>query len=190
VDRCAADDLSALRADVVGERAGDPGEVDAGGMGRVQRRDAGGVRLDGPQARRVEPAQPRHPVGGSTALELVERGQLAPVERHDQLPAALICHAPRLAVLGQLRGSRDAQPRLERAGGVVDAGVRHAGVVARLVQRRPRLAFEHDDSLPGMPAAELARDGQPEDPRADHRDPRLVHSGANRRDGPRCRRRP
>ena len=132
----------------------------------------GRVRLDLAQPRGVEPPQPRHAVGDPAPLELVEPGQLVLAERDDQLPARVVADPALLAVGAQLAHPLDAQPRLERAGHVVDPGVDDARVVAGLVRADAVLALEHDDPPPGVAPPELARHREPEDAAADDRDVR------------------
>ncbi len=63
-----------------------------------------------------------------------------------------------------------AQPRLERAGGVVQAGVEDPAVVARLVRRQLRLLLDDGQTEAGPSAEQLMRGGEADDPAADHRD--------------------
>src|SRR5207245_4060762 len=106
--------------------------VNDAGLRRVQRGDPGGVRLDLAELVRVQPAQARYAVGGSPALELLQPQKLAGVGGDDQLAATLGRDAALVAVVVQLPGALHAQPRLQRAGRVVDALVDDAGVVPGL----------------------------------------------------------
>src|SRR5436853_607279 len=63
-----------------------------------------------------------------------------------------------------------AEAGLQRAGRVVDAGVDHAAVVAGLVEADVLLLLEHAHRAVRAPDEQLARDGEAEDARADHRD--------------------
>ena len=180
-DARAAVDLAARRPHVVGQRVRDAGEVDDRRRGRVQRRDAGGVRLDLAQPVRVEPAQARgrrSPRRGAASSS--SPGSSDSSRRDDHLAAALVGDAARVAVLGQLAHALDAQARLQRAGHVVDAGVGDARVVAGLVVGEPVLALEHDDAAAGVAARQLARDGEAEDPAAHDGDVRLGILGDER----------
>ena len=76
-DLAAGHDPPAGRPQVVGHRRGHGAVVDDAGRRRVQRRDAGRVRLDLAQLVGADPAQARHLVGAAAPLELVEAGQLA-----------------------------------------------------------------------------------------------------------------
>ena len=117
----------------MGVRARDSGEVDDPGARRVQPGDSARVRLERFDAVRVDPAQTRYPVGLPAPLQLIEPAQLGGVGRDDHLPARLVGDSVLLAVLVQLARALDAQPRLQRAGRVVDARVNHPRVVTRLM---------------------------------------------------------
>ena len=91
------------------------------------------------------------------------RRQLRLVARDDQLAALLERDAVLLAVGVQVARALHAQPRLERAGRVVDAGVDHAAVAAGLVLGDLALALEHHHARVRAAPQELARDGEPED---------------------------
>src|SRR3954453_13011918 len=122
-----------LAADVVGERFGDPREVDDAGLRGGQRLYARRVRLDLAQPVGVEAPKARHAVRVAASLELVEAGQLALVEGDDQLAAALRLDPARVAVLVERTRALHAQRGLQRTGRVVDARVDDAARMARLV---------------------------------------------------------
>jgi hypothetical protein len=147
----------------------------------VQPVDAACVRLDLGDLIGPDPAQPRDAVGSSSALELVQPLQLGAVGGDDDLAAALAGQALALAVLVHLVGPLHAQPSLQRAGDVVDAGVDHARVVPRLVDGELRLALEHADARAGTASQQLAGDREAEDAAADHGDVAAVGSLAHRR---------
>ena len=75
-----------------------------------------------------------------------------------------------LAERVQVARALDAQPRLERSRCVVDARVDDPAVVAGLVTADVGLLLEDDDRAVRVPAAQLARDREPQDARADDRD--------------------
>jgi hypothetical protein len=129
----------------------------------MQRRDAGGVRLDRAQAAGVQPPQVRHAVGARTPLELREPRQLVLAERDDELADAVDGDGAALAVGVHARGAVDAQPGLQRAGRVVDAGVDHAAVVAALVCGRRGLALDDEQAAAGAAREHLAGHGEPDD---------------------------
>src|SRR3954452_2848695 len=111
-----------------------------------------------------------HAGDAAPPLELVEGGQLGGVERDDHLAAALVGDPPVLAVGVEIPRALNAQPRLERTGRVVDAGVDHAAVAGGLVPPRLCLALEHDHSRAGAAQQHLARHRQPHDAGANDRD--------------------
>ena len=152
---------------LLGERPRHRREVDdAGGRG-VQAGHSARVGLELLYPVAVEPPQAGDPVRMPTALELVEPRQLVVARGDDDLAAALGRDAALVAVLVQQPRALDAQPRLERAGRVVDAGVDHAAVAPRLVH--PDLAFllENADAEPRAADQQLACHGQPDDPGTD-----------------------
>ena len=65
-------------------------------------------------------------------------------------------------------GALAAEPGLERSRAVVDALVDHPGVVPGLVPPHRPLTLQHLDARARVAAAQLAGDGQPDDPRSDH----------------------
>src|SRR5690606_28855693 len=101
----------------------DGAEVDDARLGRVERGDPGGMGLDLAQLVAAQPPQPRYAVRPPAPLELVERRQLAAVEGDDELPRLLRGDPARLAVLVEEARALDAEARLQRPGGVVDARV-------------------------------------------------------------------
>src|SRR4029079_731616 len=91
------------------------------------------------------------PQAGDTVLapadfERVEPRQLLRRQRDDDLAAAFDGHGVALAELVEIAGALDAQAGLERARGVVEAGVHDARVVARLVRADALLALDHVDT--------------------------------------------
>ena len=108
-------------------------EVDDPGLGRVERRHAAGVRLDLGDLAAVNPAQARDLVLATPALQLVESRQLGLVRGDDQLAVAARLDPALVAVGVEQPRALDAEPRLERARGVVDAGVDHPARVRGLV---------------------------------------------------------
>jgi hypothetical protein len=160
----------AALAHLAGERVGDAGEVDDARGGGVQGGDAAAVRLHLGQPRGVQAPQPGHAVGAPSTLELVERAELARPGRDDDLAAALVGDPALLAQVLHEPRALDAQARLERPGGVVDARVQDAAVVAGLVAADLGLALEHRHAPARVAQDQLARDGQPDDARADDDD--------------------
>ena len=136
----------------------------------MQRRHAAGVRLDLGDLAAVDPAQPGDLVLATPPLELVESRQLGLVGGDDQLAVAPRLDPALVAVGVEQPGALDAEPRLERAGGVVDAGVDDAARVGGLVGGEPVLALEHAEGRVRVPGEQLAGDREPEDAAADDDD--------------------
>ena len=166
-----------------GERARDAGEVDdrrsaasaarrsrwraARARGSRRRRCAAGPerrwRGRGARARRARPSSER----SSATIDLA---------------AALVGDAVLVAEVVQPADALDAQPRLQRAGLVVDAGVGDAGVRAGLVHADAVLALEHDDPGVRVAALELARGRQADDAGADDREVAVAAGDRSRND--------
>ncbi len=128
------------------------------------------MRLDLPNLVRLDHPNALAAIGGGPTLKFGQPRQLRLVGRHDQLAAEAIRDCLLFAVSDQLGRAGDAKPGLERAGLVVDAGVDDAAVVPGLMLPDLCLLLEHDQSRAGPPAQNLARSGQPDDPRPDHHD--------------------
>ena len=157
--------------DVGGVGGGDRAEVDHAGGRRMQRCEAARRGLDrahlvGPDAREAGNA-----VGARPALEVVEALQVGGPGRDHELAAALRGDPALVAVRVQRRRAFHAQPRLQRARLVVEAGVDDAAVVRRLMGAERPLPLEHDHPHP----AQRERTGgrEPDDAAAHHRD--VVH---------------
>src|SRR5215207_434622 len=136
----------------------------------MQRVDADRVRLDRGDLVGADPPQFRNAVCDPPALELVEARQLLGAGGDDQLARPLRRDAPPLAVRVELGGAGDAQPRLQRARRVVDAGVDDAAGMAGLVARDPGRRLEHRDADAVVAQRQLARHGEAHDPGADDHD--------------------
>src|SRR5918998_1249555 len=100
-------------------------------------------------------------------LELIQPSDLALVAGDDHLAAPLVRDCMLFAIRVHLARARDAQASLERAWGVVDAGVNDAAVGAGLAPGHALTALEHRGSQVRAPARELAGDRQTEDACAD-----------------------
>ena len=101
--------------------------------------------LELPQALRTDQLEPGNTVRNATPVELLESRQLIGRGRDDHLAAPLVRDAVLVAVCGQRRRALDAQPRLERPGSVVDAGMDDAAVATCLMPRDLPLLVEHDE---------------------------------------------
>ena len=117
--------------------------------------------------RRAGGAGPGTPLARPRRSSSSRRAELALVQRDDDLAAALDGDAALLAVGVQARGALDAQPRLQRAGLVVDAGVDDAGVVAGLPGAHLAGGVDDGHAQPGTAREQLARAGQADDARPD-----------------------
>ena len=106
------------------------------------------------------------------------RAELALVQRDDDLAAALDGDAALLAVVVQARGALDAQPRLQRPGLVVDAGVDDAGVVAGLAGAHLVGGVDDGHAQRRTAREQLARAGQADDARPDDGEVVALHDAA------------
>jgi hypothetical protein len=133
----------------------DPGALDA------QRRDARDVRLDLARLGGAHEAG-RDAVGHGPLREDRQPRQLLLGHGDDELAR----RADRDAVLRRerrhRRGSRGPERRLEAAGRVVEAGVDHPGVAARLVGRQHGFLLEHGHPVPACGQPRSGR--EPDDP--------------------------
>ncbi len=123
------------------------------GVGRPQPGDAGRMRFDFFELRRVDPFDAGHAVGRGAPMQLAELFEFTLMRGHDDLAAALVGDAVRLAEVIHARGAVHAQLRLERAGFVVDAGVDDTAVVPGLMRGNKRLFFKHAIESSGLRAA-------------------------------------
>ena len=150
--------------------AGDGGEIDDSGAGGVQCRHASAFRLDLADLAGVDAAQARDAVGVGALFQVGQPGQFVFADRDDELAAAFDRDLVLLAVLVHELRAGHAQPGLERAGGVVNAGMDDAGVVAGLVLGH--LGGLVDDQDLGVRVAdqEFPGDGQAYDSGTDYGD--------------------
>src|SRR5205814_186838 len=102
--------------------------------------------------------------------EALQAWQLLLFDGHDQLAALLVGNALLFAVRIRLQAALGTQPRLERAGRVVDASVDHPRVVTGLVLTGGRLLFEDRDPLAGPAHQQLTSGRQADDAAAHHHD--------------------
>ena len=120
---------------------------------------------------------PGTPFASERAVELLEPWDLRVVGGDDDLPAAQD-RDPALVTVGEHpRRALDAEPRLERAGRVVDAAVDDAARMARLVRPTTGSLSSTAMRAPGRRCLELARGREADDARADDGDvePRGAH---------------
>ncbi len=170
--RRAEQELASLGDDVRREGVGDPGEVDDGGAGRVERLDAGDARLELTEPLGPDQLDAGHAVRDGPAVQLGEPRPLGLVGRDDHLPAAEDRDPPLVAVPEQALRALDAQPRLERSGRVVDAAVHDAARAPGLVAGDAVLLLDEREPEARAARLQLPRDREPEDPASD--DDRVV----------------
>src|SRR5262249_46165814 len=134
-------DRAAQLAHVIGQGRRDAPEVDDARVVDAQRGEPLAGGLAGGDLGPGEPPRPP-PARLRAAAGLAEPLELGTLDGDDQLAAALVWNPAAGAVLVELARAFDAEPRLQRSGLVVDAGVDHAAVVRALVSGYPRLALE------------------------------------------------
>ena len=108
----------------------------------MQGADAAHVRLDLTQLGRVELHQPLDAVTDPASLQLGEPVELGVVDRDDELAAPLQRDGVLLAERFEQALTLATERRLQRAGGVVEAGMHDSRVVAALVDRDLGLLVE------------------------------------------------
>jgi hypothetical protein len=86
----------------------------------------------------------------------------------DELSTSVVLDAVRLTKLVQHPRAFDAQPRLERAGGIVNARVNHLTVVSARAHAWAWFTLENADAVTAL--RYRAGCGKPDDTGADHRD--------------------
>ena len=158
---------------------------DAGGR-RLHRRHAGQSGLERTGLFAADQAQVVHPVDQALGHDPVQIGHLGLARRHDQLAAALVADAALGAVGIELVAPLNAQPRLQRALRVIQAGMDHFAV-ARTgagADGIGRFQQHHFAPLEGQ----RPRHGQAHHARADHHHIDPIHhfppfSGARWRPG-------
>jgi hypothetical protein len=96
---------------------------------RPQRGSCGNVRLALTQKGEVDHLEPANAVGETLSRQGLELPEFTGIRGDYELAAAIVRDVVRLAEPVQPLGPLDAQPRLERARGIVDAGVNDAAVV-------------------------------------------------------------
>jgi hypothetical protein len=134
----------------------------------VQRASPGDVRFQLAQPLGTDQLDRRNAVRKRPAVQLLEPRQLALVGCDDHLPAAEDRDPALVAVGEQGSGALDAELRLQRPGGVVDASVDDTARVARLVRTRHGFLVDDADVVTGTASLELARGGEADDAGAHH----------------------
>ena len=125
-------------------------------------------------ALRADLRQAGHAVGLGSLAQRLEARQLRRLEGHHELAGALDGDGVGRGEGFQLGLALAAEPGLERARGVVQAGVDDAAVVARLVGREGRLTLDEDQAQARSPAKQLIGSGEADDAPADDQDVGVV----------------
>src|SRR5436309_2343845 len=109
-------------------------------------------------------------------MQFRQPGQFRGFGGHYHLATDLVRDAVLTAELRHLANSFHCQPRLKRAGLVIQTAVEDAAVVRALVQPDRRFLFQNGDGPPGMPANEFKRGCKTNQPAAnDQQLPALIH---------------
>ena len=153
--------------DVARQRVCDGGVVDDASAGDVQRCDACRVGLESVQLARGDPSH-LDPVVDAALLQRIQRPELLYPARDDDLSAPVDRQVPGPAPRRQLCTPPGDQSGLGRTGPVVQTGMHHAGVVPRLVLRRPCLLVEHHQVDSRHLAPDCIRSGQADDSGSHH----------------------
>jgi len=139
------------------------------------------VRLDFAEPFRAYDLEAGDSIGGTPAVQFLERRDLGFLSRYDDLATVFVVNTVLVAELLEESGAANAVLGLERAGTVVDAGVDAAVVVARLVQAEGCLLFEDHASGGGEALGELEGSGEADNASADDGD---VEGTARQESGP------
>jgi hypothetical protein len=150
--------------------------VEDAGRRRQQRADAGEIRLHRLRLGARQQFQPLDAIGGAAARQRLQPAEFALVGGDDQLAAAPMRDAMRLAIGIEPRPALDAEPRLQAARGVIDAGVDHLAVARRGLLAGRGARFHHDDGAAGE--RQRARDCEADDARADDERVDVAHGAA------------
>ena len=179
-DRDAGADLGPGGGRVGGQPPGDLAEVDHRGVGRGKAAIPAHVRLQLAQLLAADHPDPGHPVGHGPLVDGLQPAQLALVEGDHHLAALVVGQAVAGAELPQQLHAPAAQPRLERPGHVVEAGVDDPAVAARLVPGQGRLLLEHGHGRVQPHAGDAVSQGDPDDAAPHDPDPECPHAGSLR----------
>ena len=166
-DAGAGDDLAAALADDRGEPPRDLRVVDDARLGHVDRGNPGTVRLDLAQPLGADPFA-AHAVGRAVGERLLELRKLLLLDRDNHLAAHFPRNALARAELFHRRFARAAVLRPQRTGAIVDAGMEHARVAARLMLGDDVFLFEDDDRLAGKAFEKAVARRQSDDAAADN----------------------
>src|SRR5262249_28770283 len=137
-------DLSASCLDQFGILSGDEAIVHDSGAWYIQRGNARTVRLEFPQLLDPDHRKSGDTVRRASALQFLEPGQLGLIGRNHDFSANLVRDSLLPAELHHSLSASDAVLRFQGSRFVVNAGVNHAAVVARLMAGHSRLFLQYD----------------------------------------------
>ena len=161
--RRAGEDVAARGLELAGVGVGHPHVIDDAGVRSPQRPDTDGVGLN-----LLEPFGSHHlevgyAVGDAALVEVIQASQLALVGGDDHLAARIVLDLVFVAEPDEAVLPAHAEPRLPRAGPVVDAGVDDAAVMTRLVLGQLLLFLDHRHLQVRRAFQQLHGRGQPDD---------------------------
>ena len=122
-----------------------------------------------------------HAVNGGKRLYTSQPGDLSRIGGDQQLAAAPMRNAVRFTVAVELLSPRHAEPRFQRAGGVVDAGMNHLAVARASARADGAGAFQNHCFQ--APLTKRTTDGQADHSGADHHCVDFVHLVPEMRNG-------
>ena len=161
--RRSGQDCDPCRARIAHQGRDDLRRIDGRGAGGEQRAvDSFGPGFDAPSFLRREDFQ-RHSSRASPAQQLLQAGEVGRARSDNQLAAAAEPQAALTAVGGESLVALEGEPRLERVGGVVEAGMQHAAVAAARVETATGLLLEQGDGTVAVAAFELEGQGEAHD---------------------------
>ena len=99
---------------------------------------------------RVDDSKPASAIGLAARPQCLEVVELVVVLNDDELSAAAVRHAVRLAELVQHPRAFDAQSRLQRPGGIVDARMNHLTVVSARAHAGAWFALENAHAVTAL----------------------------------------
>ena len=124
-----------------GKRSDERLRLDSSRGRRPQRSSRGDVRFALSEEGEIHHLEPLDSVGGTACGQRFEVRDFMGVRGDDELATSIVRHVVGLAKPVQPLGSLDAQARLERIRGIVDAGVDDAAVVRRRFLTETWMAF-------------------------------------------------
>ena len=147
--------------------------VEDAALGRPESRDRRHRRLTRVDEAGVDELQPFDAVRRAAPRERLELIVLAGVMRNNQLAAFHVGNGMLRAELVQQAPTLDAQPRFQRTGGIVEAGVNHAAVVRARFEARPSVPLDQAHGV--STHRDGASGGEPGHAGADDGDVNVLH---------------